>query len=537
MQPGHFNANLHAHGTLEKPLINGALFYKAVLPSFDDHGEEKPVVFSWELDVNTVGNSLNLESTFKRDSNTPGTLSLKIPTQFYTRYFLHKNTSLDLDNLPLQATINGAFDLQTLSFLLDPDLHRLSGGINTDFALSGTLRNPKIAGSLKTNKANYENTITGTTINNINCRVTTQQITLHIDSCQATDGSDGTYQIDGEVLLPYNDGIGRITLGLQTSGANILRQPNIEGEATGRIELIGNFKGLLATGKMEVSPFTALLDSTLTNGTPHLDVEEVYKEQAVGDKLQSKKSGLTAIALPSINLDLLVTVSRQAYLRGHGLDAELQGEILIKGDLKNPHYEGTFETIHGVLEVFGKKFKLEKGQVTFTNNAIALSIPSVYQKNGVEIRAEITGINNDITLSLSATPTMPEDEILAFIIFGKSLQKITPFEAIQLANAVQTLRSGGDGFFDPIGKTRDILGLDTLSVEAEKTDAGDNGVNVGIGKYLNEKVYLELERTPNPSQPWKGNLEIELTPNVNLESSTGGATGIEGAQIKWKREY
>ena len=539
IQPGHFNANVHVRGALEKPLIDGVLSYKTVLPGIDDQGEEKPITFSWELNMNTVENSLNIASTFKRDSNTPGELLLKVPTAFYAHYFLHNNVSSDPGNIPLQATINGAFDLQTLSFLLDPDLHRLRGGIYTDFTLSGTLRHPKIEGSLKTDKASYENTITGTTVNDINCSVITQQTTLRIDTCQATDGSDGSYAIDGEVQLPFDDGLGRITLGLQTSSANILRQPNIEGEATGKINLTGNFKELLASGKMEVSPFTTLLDSTLTNGTPHIDVEEVYGEQRGEDKPPSNKSGLTAIAiaLPSITLDLLVTVSRQAYLRGHGLDAELQGEILIKGDLQNPHYEGEFETVRGVFEVFGKKFKLEKGQVTFTNNTIALSIPGVYQKKGRLIRAELIGTNDNIDLSLSAIPIMPEDEILAFIIFGKSLQKITPFEAIQLANTVQTLRRGGSGFFDPIGKTRDILGVDTLSVEAEKTDAGDNGVNVGVGKYLNEKVYFELERTPNPSQPWKGNLEIELTPNVNLESSTGGASGIEGAQIKWKRDY
>jgi translocation and assembly module TamB len=83
---------------------------------------------------------------------------------------------------------------------------------------------------------------------------------------------------------------------------------------------------------------------------------------------------------------------------------------------------------------------------------------------------------------------MPEDEILAFIIFGKPLQKITPFEAIQLATAVQTLRSDGGGFFDPIGKTREFLGVDTLSIRSETNSDGATGVNLGVGKYLNEKT-------------------------------------------------
>lgn len=102
---------------------------------------------------------------------------------------------------------------------------------------------------------------------------------------------------------------------------------------------------------------------------------------------------------------------------------------------------------------------------------------------------------------------------------------------------MQTLRTGGAGFFDPAGGTREILGVDTLTIDTEKDVNGDTGVNLGVGKYLNEKVYLELERTPNPSQPWRGNITIELTPTLTLESSTGGASGIEGFQLKWKRDY
>lgn len=536
-QPGQFNANIEARGTLEKPLIDGTISYETVLPGFDDHGEEKPITYSWELNASTVDNVLNLASTFKRDNNTPAELLLKIPTGFYARNLLHNNTSAGYDTLPLQGAIKGAFDLRTLSFLLDPDLHHLDGVVNADFTLGGILKKPIIDGFLNIEKANYENTVTGTTVNSINCSITTQQTIFHIDTCQATDGSDGSYIVDGEVQLPSSGDSGKIVLGLNASNANILRQPNIEGEATGRITLTGNFKELLAAGKLELSPFTAILNSDLISENPSIVVEEIYAEQTVNEQTLAQNSELPPIILPSITLNVLITASRQAYLRGHGLDAELQGEILIKGNLQQPHYEGAFETVRGVFNVFGKKFKLEQGQVTFANNAISLSIPGVYQKKGQQIRAEIVGTNNNITLSLSATPTMQEDEILAFIIFGKSLQNITPFEAIQFAGAVQSLRSAGGGFFDPIGKTRDLLGIDSLSVEAETTDAGENGVNVGIGKYLNEKVYLEVERTPNPSQPWKGNLEIELTPNVSLESSTGGKSGIDGAEIKWKRDY
>ena len=193
--------------------------------------------------------------------------------------------------------------------------------------------------------------------------------------------------------------------------------------------------------------------------------------------------------------------------------------------------------MRGVFKLFNKKFKLSQGEINFNNNALSVAVKGTYKKNGQRIDADLSGTQDNLTLSLSSVPPMAEDEILAFMVFGKSIQQITPFQAIQLAAAVQSLRGGANGSFDPIGSTRELLHIDTLSIDSTTTEDGGNGVNIGVGKYLNERVYLEVERTPNPSQPWRGNLEIELTPNINVESSTGGNTGIEGADLKWKKDY
>ena len=173
-----------------------------------------------------------------------------------------------------------------------------------------------------------------------------------------------------------------------------------------------------------------------------------------------------------------------------------------------------------------------KGDVEFSNDAAFVAVEATYTHSEQTITANLSGTPDQLEIQLSSQPSMPEDEILAYIIFGKSVQDISPVQALQLASAVDTLR--GEGGFDPVDATRQLLGADTLYVESAE---GGSGLNVGVGKYLNEKVYLELQRTSNPSQPWKGQLEIELTPNLNLESSTGGKSGIEGAQLKWKHNY
>ncbi len=542
VKPGKFSTDISARGTFSDPEINGNLNYQATLAGYNEEGETKDINFSWDVNLSTDSAAFKIKSTFTRSSSPPGELVITIPKQPYLNYSTDKKPHAKLksastetsrfDAFPLDATIIGHINLQTVSFLLDPDLHRLTGEADTNITLNGTLGKPKMNGFVQLHNSRYQNPITGTLIEDIHCRVNAEQISLAFSDCFATDGAGGNYQLKGTMLAPTNGSPGSVELNLVTQQVNILRRPDIESEASGAIKLSGNFNSLLASGHLELSPLTIVINSTLSDNIPTIDVEETN----LPGKHNIQKTG-SPVALPNIELNLVLSANNQAYLRGHGLEAELKGKINIQGNLEKPRYDGTVETVRGKFKIFNKSFKLEQGNVSFNNNALNITTTGIYKRNGQRIQADLSGTHDNLKLSLSAIPQMAEDEILAYLIFGKSIQKMTPFQAIQLAAAVQSLRGGANGSFDPIGSTRELLHVDTLSIDSTSTTEGDNGVNVGVGKYLNERVYLELERTPNPSQPWRGNLEIELTPNINLESSTGGNTGVEGATLKWKRDY
>lgn len=531
LKPGKFSADLKAHGTADNPALSGQLHYESTLAGFNTEGEETEIGFVWDVNAGTSQGFLNLDATLSWDKRIPSKLLLQIPLKTYLDYFADYSPASKGPELPMAGNLDGTLDLQTLSFLIDPDLHRLNGSLATRVALGGTISNPEVDGHLELQQGRYINRLNGTWVQNINCRLNTRQATLRIQHCQATDQHQGSYELGGQIRLPGSGDHGLVDVTLIMNGVSILRRPEIESEASGEITLRGDFSQLLAAGQLDVSPFTAHIDSTTHTGVPRIEVEEIY-----AGKTEDKAATSQLFRPPSLKLDILLSASRQAYLRGLGLAAELQGKIRVNGDARKPDYDGELTVVRGTFEIFDKLFKLERGEVRLVNDALFLSISGAYRKAGQQVRAEITGTADQFELLLSSTPAMTQDEILAFIIFGKPLPEITPFEALQLANAVQQLR-GGKALFDPLTTTRKLLGVDRLSVEAEKTETGDTGVNVGVGKYLNEKVYLELEHTPHPAQPWKGSLQIEIAPNVNLESSTGGESGIEGVGLKWKRDY
>lgn len=546
IQPGKFSADMNVLGTVDDPNINGSISYQAMLSGYNEEGEKKDIDFSWDMDINTNSNFLNMISTITRSNAPSGEVVITIPKKPYLKYGADKlqtskqktttKNDHNANNIPFNASVSGHFNLQTLSFFINPDLHRLTGNAETNITLSGTLENPKISGFLQLNNSRYENPASGTLIDSIHCRVNAEQTRFELGDCRATDGIEGNYQLTGKIHspihTPINNSPGLVELHLLTQNVNILRRPEIESEATGEIILSGDFSSLLASGTLELSPLTIILDSTSSHNIPTIQTEEAN----LPDDQKSEKSG-KLITLPHINFNLTLTANNQAFLRGRGLDAELKGQIDLTGNLEKPRYDGSVETVRGVFKLFNKKFKLSQGEVNFNNSALSIAVKGTYKRNGQRIEADLSGTHDNLTLSLSSVPQMAEDEILAFMVFGKSIQQITPFQAIQLAAAVQSLRGGANGSFDPIGSTRELLHIDTLSIDSTTTEDGGNGVNIGVGKYLNERVYFEVQRTPNPSQPWRGNLEIELTPNINLESSTGGNTGIEGAELKWKKDY
>lgn len=535
LPPGEFNAEIHAQGDETSPSFSGKIFYKTKLPGYNEQGKQENIDFQWTTNIET-GKSANNEEVFRfasefiRNKHPPGQVTIELPAKPYVAYITRGR--FENAPIPTAATLDAKLNTQTISFFLDPEQHRLHGNMTSRLELKGTRNNFDLKGFINIHDSRYENPITGTIINHFQCVINIEQQTFTITPCHATDDDQGHYQLSGNITTPHKTQKGVVDITLDAEKASLINRSDIESELSGSLRLFGDFSTLTAQGDLDVSPLTVHLVSSSASNIPKIQVERVHSIEEPKNSNENSQKHI----MPVVNLDILLAAKRQAYLRGRGLEAELVGNIHLKGNLQKTRYDGQFRTVRGVFKVFGKKFILTEGMVDFANNAISLYVTGEYDKKDQRIIANISGTNEDIKVSLSAVPTLPDDEILAFIIFGKAVQNITPVEAIQLATAVQTLR-GGSNAIDPIGSARDILKVDTLSIESDTTDSGESGVNVGMGKYLNENVYLEVERTPNPTHPWRGSLEIELTPNISLESSAGGSNGLEGAEIKWKKDY
>ncbi|WP_232295681.1 translocation/assembly module TamB domain-containing protein [Pseudorhodobacter aquimaris] len=228
-------------------------------------------------------------------------------------------------------------------------------------------------------------------------------------------------------------------------------------------------------------------------------------------------------------LNLVISAPSRMFIRGRGIDAELGGRVVIRGDTNNVIPSGSFELIRGRLDILGKRLVLDEAQLLLQGDLIpTLNIVANNESDDVVTSVVIEGRADDPEITFSSVPDLPQEEVLARLLFGRDIQDISALQAVQLANAVATLAGkGGEGI---ISKLRKGFGLDDFDVST-----GDDGeVSLKAGKYISTRVYTEVEVDQKGRS--QINLNLDLKKNVTVRGSVG-ADGQAGLGVFFEKDY
>lgn len=237
--------------------------------------------------------------------------------------------------------------------------------------------------------------------------------------------------------------------------------------------------------------------------------------------------GTGAGAVHSVDIDLVAT--NRLFIRGRGLDAELSGRLTLGGTTANLVPAGQFSLVRGRLDVLGKRLVLSEAGLQLQGDFVPfVAIAASNQSDGVTSTVRIEGPALDPLVTFSSRPDLPQEEVLARLLFGRDLQTLSVLQAAQLANAVATLAGrGGDGI---IGRLRKNFGFDDLDVASDETGS----TVVRAGKYISDNVYTEVE----VGQDGKSeiNLNLDLRPGVTVTGRVD-ADGETGLGVFLEKDY
>ncbi|HKR25465.1 MAG TPA: translocation/assembly module TamB domain-containing protein, partial [Allosphingosinicella sp.] len=233
---------------------------------------------------------------------------------------------------------------------------------------------------------------------------------------------------------------------------------------------------------------------------------------------------------------ITLRADNRIYVSGMGLESEWRTRGLrVEGTTATPQLVGQVQLIRGTLSLAGRRFRVDRGLVDFVgdrppNPQIDLAATSDIEQ--VEVGINVSGRANNPQIAFTSSPGLPQDEIVARILFGSSVTQISALQAVQLAASLNSLRGSGGGL-NPLGRLRSATGIDRLRLVDADTATG-RGTAVAAGMYLSDDIYVEIITDAKGFTATQ--LEISLSRTLSLLSQFGSNSGTN-VNIRYNRDY
>lgn len=438
-------------------------------------------------------------------------------------------------DLPATEKISGEAvwrgDIAEVWPYLPLDMHRLAGDSSVDIRLAGTVGTPQVDGKVTLVKGRYENLLSGTVLGDLTIDVVLAGDRVKIEQFSATDGGKGSMEITGGATVDPKQGFPfdvRTTL----NDFTLMRRDDVIAAASADITLSGTAEKSKVAGTVTTTGVEIQLIDQLPPTVVELDVTEI--NGPAGTRVVSadrRAAGPT----PRVDLDVLVQMPRRVFVRGRGLDSEWGGTIKVSGTAAEPKADGKLDLVRGQVSVVGKTFKLDSGSVTLPPGdeiSPEIDVVAIHSGDSLETTVRIAGPVANPEITFSSVPDLPQDEIIAKMLFNKSAAGLSPIEAVQLAAALAELTGGGGG--GVMDFARKTLGVDVLRVESDGTGS-DASPALNVGKYVTDGVYVGVKQGITPESSSVG-VEVEITPNISVDSNVR-QNGASETGVKFKLDY
>ena len=432
----------------------------------------------------------------------------------------------------LDVKIDGALDARLANTMLSVSGRHAAGSLAIALQLRGTIAKPQAQGVVRLTGGEFRDDQTGFKLTAITGTLTANGDTIRIDRLAGTTPNSGSMAASGEVRLDAALGFpGAIRLTGQH--AQIVANDIVSATADMALSVSGP---LLQKPRVDGRVTIVGMDITVPNrfssvaspipGTRHLNPTPTARAR-LAQIAKAKGPGGRA---PLIDATLALTISaaNRVFVRGRGIFAELGGDLHVSGSARDPQVTGGFDLLRGSLTLLSARFDFTRGNIRFHGDVMPdLDLVAETTATGVTARISVTGPAAQPTFAISSNPSLPEDEILSRVLFQRSSGSLSPFQALELANAVASLSGQADAF----ESVRKSLGVDSLDISTSAT-TGDAVVSATHA--INDRVSVGVTTGARP-QDNGVNVDYNVTRHIRVQVGVDANGGSDaGVGVDWE---
>ena len=366
------------------------------------------------------------------------------------------------EGAPLDLKIAGVVPLSLGNPRLAARGAALQGALSVDMAVSGTASAPQFSGRVTSEGGGFVDPESGIVLSNLSLTASVSNNELVIDRLNAASG-EGTVAAEGSLGLDPNVGL-PVDMRIGVRNARYVDGTLIAATFDADLTLSGRLtEGPGLAGEVRLDRTEITVPERLPGDSVAVSVEHVVPPPPVERTLEimrerDRQSRAGGGGRGGVALDVAVQAPRRIFVRGRGLDAELGGRLQLVGSTSSIVASGSFELIRGRLDILTQRIVLDRGIITFAGDLDPiLDFVGSTRSGEVTITVTVSGRASDPEVIFSSIPQLPQDEILAQLIFQKGIGELSPLQIARLGAAASELTGGGGGL---LSQLRATTGLD-----------------------------------------------------------------------------
>jgi translocation and assembly module TamB len=442
--------------------------------------------------------------------------------------------SAPLDDGALDLAIKGVIEAALANAALAANGQTVAGKANVDLRIGGGAVSPMIGGAVTVADGVFNDPLNGVSLAKISGRVEGQGREIDIPSLTGQTKNGGPIALKGRVTVDPDAGFpASIHIGAhqaQLASTEVVSSVgDLDLTLSGALLRAPEVSGRVALANMDVNvPDRLPAYLKPIPGTTHIDAKGFAAQMLALERRAKAKAARRSNV--DMALDLDISAPSRIFVRGRGIDAELGGDLKIKGSLQRPEAIGGFDLRRGKLQLLVQRVDITRGKLTFAGGLTPeLDFAAESTAADVTAKIDVSGPASAPIFSFSSSPDLPQDEVLSRLLFARASGALSPFQAVQLATALAQFSNTGSGV-DAFEKMRKSLGVDSLDLDA----SGANGPSIGASRYIFNGVNVGVKAGAKPEQS-AVSVGVDIMKGVRAQGETrmDGKTSL-GVGVDWE---
>lgn len=407
-------------------------------------------------------------------------------------------------NRSLNFGADGHLNLKLIE-TINPDFSS-AGTVSMNLRVAGTMADPALQGEVLVSDGSLSYRDLPSGLSAMNGRLSFNKDRLQIQTLTARTGG-GTVDMKGSISYYA----GQVNFALTAHGEDVRMRypPGVSSTGNADLQFVGSTSASLLSGELMITRLAL---------TPGFDFASYLERSRQSASVPSSSSLLNNIRL-DIHVNTAPDLEMQTALAKLSGDADLR----LRGTVTRPAVLGRVNILEGEINFNGAKYRLERGDVTFTNPVKiepVLDLVASTRVGEYDITLGINGPVDKLSLNYRSEPPLPSADVIALLAVGRTREESAALQSSSSTSAASDLILSQALNSVISNRAQRLFGVSRIKIDPQGLGTETSTTNRGPLVTIEQQVYnnLNLTYSTTVSQTSQQIIQLEyaLSRNVSI---------------------